>query len=122
MSELTLADLKAKDLKVIATNAGLEFDKMASAETMIELLEANGITEIPEVTPEADDEDEVKEPVAKPKRGTEKGLVEDITAGEFTVITSINRNNQEYAPGNTIVFDEVTDEVRSLVADKVISK
>lgn len=113
----TLADLSAKELKAIATNAGLEFDKMANGETMLELLEANGITEVPEVT-----EDETKEPAKKPKRGTEHGLVEDITAGEFTVVTPINRNGKEYAPGETIIFDEVTDEVRSLIADKVISK
>lgn len=80
MGPKTLEDLSAKELKVIAKNADIEFDKMASAETMLELLNSHRITEIPEEkeTPDEDtppinseveteiDNDEIKEPAEKP--------------------------------------------------------
>jgi hypothetical protein len=46
MAELN--SLKAKDLKKIAALKGLEYDPMASAVTMLKLLNDAGITQIPE--------------------------------------------------------------------------
>ena len=147
MATQTLKDLKAKELKVIAKEAGLEFDPMASAETMLAILEKGGITEIPapkgdgddgadgaddgddgsdadldadgDDAPEIKDADESEADKPKPAKAKKVGKLK---AGEFTVLSNLQRNGRDYKPGDTVTFDEVTDEVRSLVEDKVISQ
>lgn len=84
MSDLNT--LKAKELKVIATNAGLEFDARANAETMIALLEEAGITEIPVDTSSESEKEKVE--------------------GEYEVVDNLKYNGVFYAKGETIVIEE----------------
>ena len=102
---MSLENLTAKELKVIAKKAGLEFDKLASKEAMLSILSNAGIL------PDVDDSN------APEVTATEAIKIE---AGDFKVITHITHNGLGYEPGSTITFDEVTDEVRSLVSDGVI--
>ncbi len=102
-----LSDLSAKELKVLATEQGLEFAKNASKAEMLELL-----------TPSLEDEPrEATDTVDEIEPEYNVSLEEN----EYVVLSHITRNGKAYEVGSRITFPERNAEVESLIKDGIIA-
>ena len=120
MEPINFDTLSAKELKVIATDKGLEFAKNASAKEMRELLNkpTEEVVETPEVI-----EDEIVEdtpeiiPEATEEEATEE-VVETLPAGTYLVKQNIKRSGRRYGIGETITLND--EEAKNLLSEGII--
>ncbi len=106
-----LENLTAKELKVIATEMWLQFNKNASAKEMIEIID----NAKPIVWTEAKDLTEINDDIIDtPDESNESEKL------EFEVITPIKMSGVLYKKGEKIIFEKNTQEVKNLLRDKVI--
>ena len=120
MKPINFDTLSAKELKVIATEKGLKFEKNASSGDMRELLRntPEEVVETPEVT-----QDEIVEetPEITPEVTEEESpeeVVETRLAGTYTVKQNIKKDGNRYVIGDTIRLED--EEAKNLLSEGII--